>query len=80
MDAQEPGQDQAGQDDNLADDAVFFGPIWSTSTPLTKRRKAPANRGTATMNPFCAGFRCRSLEIATPSGPRITQTMKLRSK
>ena len=36
--------------------------------------------GTATIRPFWAGFRPRSLEMATPSGPRITQTMKLRSK
>jgi 2-amino-4-hydroxy-6-hydroxymethyldihydropteridine diphosphokinase len=36
--------------------------------------------GTATMKPFWAGSRPKSLAMATPSGPSSTQTMKLRSK
>jgi hypothetical protein len=59
---------------------VFLGPMRSTSTPLTSRSSAPASTGMATIRPFWAGSRWKSLAMATPSGPRITQTMKLRSK
>ena len=59
---------------------VRLGPIWSTMTPAISRRMAPESTGTATISPFWPASRCRVLEIATPNGPRITQTMKLRSK
>src|SRR5262245_49711589 len=59
---------------------AIFGFKWSTSTPMKIRRIAPANTGTATMKPFCAWSRPRSLAICTPSGPRMTHTMKARSK
>ena len=57
-----------------------FGPIRSTSRPLTTRRIAPASVGTATITPFCAGVRPRLAEICGASGPSRTQTMKARSK
>ena len=47
---------------------------------MTMRKSAPASTGVATIKPFCAGERARSLAICTPSGPSTTQTMNARSK
>jgi hypothetical protein len=57
-----------------------FGFRWSTIRPMTMRSSAPASTGVATIIPFWAWVRCRSLAICTPSGPSITQTMKAMSK
>src|SRR5882672_10181696 len=42
---------------------VSFGRSRSTMMPATMRNSAPESTGTATMNPFCAGDRSRSLAI-----------------
>ena len=60
--------------------AAFFGDRRSTRIPMTMRRSAPASTGVATIRPFSAWERPRSLAMPTPSGPRMTQTMKARSK
>ena len=57
-----------------------FGPIRSTSSPLTTRRIALASVGVATISPFSAALRCNVLAISGASGPSSTQTMKARSK
>jgi hypothetical protein len=57
-----------------------FGPMRSTSRPLTTRSTAPASVGVATINPFCAGVRASAADIAGASGPSSTHTMKARSK
>ena len=44
------------------------------------RSTAPASTGTATIKPFSAGVRENSWAIWTPRAPKITQTMKLKSK
>ena len=59
---------------------VRSGPMRSTKMPLTTRSAAPASSGTATISPLCAASKFRSWAIWMPSGPSITQTMKLMSK
>ncbi len=57
-----------------------FGPIRSTSRPLTTRNSAPISVGVATISPFSAGVSISVLAIIGASGPNSTHTMKARSK
>ena len=80
LDADEPGDGEADDDDDLADDAGELGSSRSTRMPNTTRSSAPASTGSATMKPFCAALRPRSADICTARAPSSTQTMKLMSK
>ena len=65
---------------NCAATPVFLAPRPSTASPSRIRRIAPDNVGTATISPFCSGERWSDSPIWTPSGPRMVQTMKEKSK